>query len=114
MAESVLAVSVIWKTLPVVVVAVAVGWWAIARFKLPFAAGLFWKTLAVVAVLVVITWTIVLKFTSYEIMPADYGGTILSTLIFSYLVHLWIMPHDELMVDDGVPHDETDGSTTDN
>ena len=43
---------------------------------------------------------------TYEIMPADYGGTILSTLIFSYLVHLWIMPHDDSWPEEGdQPHE---------
>lgn len=93
---SILAISVFWKTLPVVVVTVGAGWWAIRRFRLPFVSGLFWKTLAVVAAAVTVAWTLVFTLTEYEIMPADYGGTIISTLIFSYLVHLWIMPHDDL------------------
>ncbi len=64
--------------------------------KLPFIPSLFFKTLAVVIVLVISTWWAVLKFTSYEEMiPADYGGTFISTILLSYLVHLWLMPMDD-------------------
>jgi len=64
--------------------------------KLPFIPSLFFKTLAVVVVLVIATWALVLKMGWYEKMtPADYGGTTISTILFTYLVHLWLMPIDD-------------------
>ncbi len=64
--------------------------------KLPFIPSLFFKTLAVVILLVVGTWWAVLTFSSYEKMiPADYGGSIISTILLAYLVHLWLMPVDD-------------------
>ena len=60
--------------------------------KLPFVAGLFWKTLAIVVVLVVLTWFIIVRFGGYTMTAADYGGTTISTVLFAYLVHLWLMP----------------------
>jgi len=60
--------------------------------KLPFVAGLFWKTLVVVVVLVVVTWFLIVRLTGYQITAADYGGTTISTVLFAYLVHLWLMP----------------------
>jgi hypothetical protein len=60
--------------------------------KLPFVAGLFWKTLAVVVVLVVLTWFLIVRFGGYAMTAADYGGTTISTVLFSYLFHLWLMP----------------------
>jgi len=62
--------------------------------KLPFIAGLFFKTLFVVAILVVIAWYVIVKFFGYEITAADYGGSTISTVLFAYLVHLWMMPGD--------------------
>lgn len=64
--------------------------------KLPFSAGIFWKTLAVVIVLVVVAWWLVLRFSDYEMIPADYGGTTISTIILAYLIHLWLLPAEEL------------------
>ncbi len=60
--------------------------------KLPFAFGLFFRTLIVVVILVVIAWFVVVRFGGYEMTAADYGGTIISTILFAYLVHLWLMP----------------------
>ena len=66
--------------------------------KLPFVAGLFFKTLAVVVVLVVLTWFVVVRFFGYTMIAADYGGTTISAVLLTYLIHLWLMP--------GGPHDE--------
>ncbi len=63
-------------------------------------AGLFGKTFAVMVVLVVLTWWLVTKITGYVITPADYGGTIISTILFTYLVHLWLLPSEHLDRDD--------------
>lgn len=60
--------------------------------KLPFVAGLFVKTLMVVSILVVITWYVIVKFFGYEMIAADYGGSVISTVLFAYLVHLWMLP----------------------
>jgi hypothetical protein len=75
--------------------------------KLPFAAGLFWKTFFVVAALVVLTWWLVVRFSTYEMTPADYGGTTISTILFTYLIHLWMLPGEQLNPGD---EEETDGS----
>jgi len=60
--------------------------------KLPFAAGLFFKTLAVVVVLVIVAWYVIVHFFGYEMTAADYGGTTISATLFTYLVHLWLLP----------------------
>ena len=60
--------------------------------KLPFVAGLFWKTLTVVVVLVVVVWFLIARFGGYTITAADYGGSTISTVLFAYLIHLWLMP----------------------
>ncbi len=68
--------------------------------KLPFIPSLFFKTLVAVVLVVVGTWALVLKMGWYEEMtPADYGGTTISTILFAYLVHLWLMPMDDLPED---------------
>jgi len=64
--------------------------------KLPFAGGLFWKTLGVVLAVVILAWWLVVRLTGYEITPADYGGTTISTILFSYLIHLWLLPSESL------------------
>ena len=65
--------------------------------KLPLDFGVFWKTLAVVVVLVVAAWWVAIRFEFYEAMtPADYVGTTISTILFAYLLHLWILPADVL------------------
>jgi len=71
--------------------------------KLPFAAGLFWKTFAVVVALVVLAWWLVAKFSDYEMTPADYGGTTISTVLFTYLIHLWMLPSEQLHHDEEEP-----------
>ena len=69
--------------------------------RLPFVGRIFWKTLAVVVILVAAAWWIVLHFGFYEKMtPADYGGTVISTILFAYLVHLWLLPAEILRGDD--------------
>ncbi|MEK6797786.1 MAG: hypothetical protein AABZ12_02345 [Planctomycetota bacterium] len=77
--------------------------------KLPFDARIFWSTLVIVVALVVGTWTIILKSTEYQITAADYGGTTISTIIFVYLVHLWMLPADKLRGEEHHEngHDET-------
>jgi len=68
--------------------------------KLPLDFGIFWKTLAVVVVMVVLTWWVAIRFEFYDAMtPADYVGTTISTILFSYLIHLWILPASTLRGD---------------
>ena len=56
--------------------------------------------------LVVLTWWIVIRLTHYEITPADYGGTIISTVLFSYLIHLWMLPAEQLHGDEEGPEEK--------
>lgn len=120
--EGLLAVHLVWKTLPVVVVVLGVGWWAVVRFQLPFVRNLYWKCLAGVAVLATSAWALVLSLTDYKPMEADCGGTIITSAIFAYLVHLWVMPYDEMVGDeqpepygaeddDDPGHDDADNGT---
>lgn len=62
--------------------------------KLPFIPRIFWTVLLIVAVLIVATFAILPKFTSYERTTTDMVGAAISGLIFSYLVHLWLLPGD--------------------
>ena len=68
--------------------------------KLPFVARIFWATLAVVLVLAITAWWVVVRFWEYEMIPADYGGSTISAIILAYLVHLWLLPAEELQRDD--------------
>ena len=62
--------------------------------KLPFAGRIFWTVLLIVYVLVVVAWALIVRFSDYQMKPADYGGSFLSATILAYLVHLWILPGD--------------------
>lgn len=74
--------------------------------KLPFVPSIFFKTFVVVTILVVAVWWFVLHFGFYEAMtPADYGGTVISGILFTYLVHLWLLPAEILR---GDPQDRDD------
>jgi membrane protein YdbS with pleckstrin-like domain len=75
--------------------------------KLPLDFGIFWKTFAVVVVLVIAAWWVAIRFGFYDAMtPADYVGTTISTILFSYLVHLWILPADVLRGEHGGTEEE--------
>ncbi len=63
--------------------------------KLPFAGRIFWKVLVVMAVLAVVSWIVIVKVTEYQMQSQDYGGSIISGVIFAYLVHLWLLPKEE-------------------
>ena len=63
--------------------------------RLPFAGRIFWKVLVVIAVLAVVSWIVIVKVTEYQMEPQDYGGSIISGVIFAYLVHLWLLPKEE-------------------
>lgn len=64
--------------------------------KLPFSAGIFWRTFIVVGILVVLAWVIAVKAFGYTMTPADYVGTVISGILLVYLVHLWILPAEQL------------------
>ncbi len=81
--------------------------------KLPFSVGIFWKTVVVVVILVVVAWWLVLRFSDYEITPADYGGTTISTIIFAYLVHLWLLPAEQLHGENRDGEEEEQGDEED-
>ena len=71
--------------------------------KLPFDRAIFWKVFLIVMALVVLTFFILFKFSSYHLTNADRFGSLLSATIFSYLVHLWLLPpeyDDEDYADD--------------
>lgn len=62
--------------------------------KLPFIPRLFWTVLVIVAVLIVGTFVVLGRFTEYERTTTDMVGSSISGIIFSYLVHLWMIPGD--------------------
>jgi hypothetical protein len=37
----------------------------------------------------------VVRVTDYQMKSADFGGSIVAGIIFSYLVHLWLLPEEE-------------------
>ncbi len=63
--------------------------------KLPFIRRIFWTVLVVVGVLGVAAWAIAMKAFSYEMQSQDYGGSVITWVIFSYLVHLWLLPEEQ-------------------
>ena len=74
--------------------------------KLPFVGRIFWKVLAVVVVLVIATWALVVWIIDYKITPADYGGSTICTVLLAYLVHLWLLPHEDHSRSEGGSADE--------
>ena len=74
--------------------------------KLPFVWRIFWKVLAVVVVLVVVAWVLVTRLGDYKMTAADYGGSAICTLLFAYLVHLWLLPVRDAPPGEGSPSDE--------
>lgn len=74
--------------------------------KLPFIGRIFWKVFVVVVVLIVTAWVVVVKGFDYVMQPQDYPGSIISGIIFVYLVHLWLLPEET----SGVPTDDESDS----
>lgn len=60
--------------------------------RIPFVGRIFWKVLALMAILLVVGWVAIPRVIDYEITAADYGGSSITALILSYLVHLWLLP----------------------
>lgn len=67
---------------------------------LPFVGSTFWKVLLVVAVLVILTWYLLVRLAEYEMTKADYGGSFICSIIFSYWIHLWLLPIEQVEYDD--------------
>ena len=63
--------------------------------KLPFIGRIFWTVLVVVGVLGVAAWAVAIKAFAYEMQSQDYGGSVITWVIFSYLVHLWLLPEEQ-------------------
>ena len=77
------------------------------RGKLPFAGRVFWKVLAVVFILVVLAFAYFLGYTDYELATRDIVGSLISLVILSYLVHLWLLPGEHAQPQDELaPHGE--------
>jgi hypothetical protein len=63
---------------------------------LPFVPSVFGKVLAIVMTLVLIGF--IASYLYYgELTGVDIAGTLISALIFTYMVHLWLLPPDEHM-----------------
>ena len=79
--------------------------------KLPFVPGIFFKTLIVVVAMVALIWTLALWIMEYEVSTADYVGTFITTILATYLFHLWVIPVDDLPFDesDSIDGDDEDG-----
>jgi hypothetical protein len=77
--------------------------------KLPFVARIFFVVLAIVTVAAIVICVIAKKVFDYgPLQPQDWVGTVISTILFSYLVHLWMLPmpgHDH---DGDAPRDADD------
>lgn len=56
---------------------------------------LFWKVLAVIGVLLAGCWVLIPRLSTYQITPADYVGSAISSIILAYLIHLWLLPQPE-------------------
>ena len=62
--------------------------------KLPFAPKVFFAVLAAVAlVLVVVFW--IVKKVAGEVTTTDLVGGSISSVIFAYFVHLWLIPNQQ-------------------
>ena len=71
--------------------------------KLPFDRAIFWKVFLIVMALLVLTFYVLFKFSGYQLTNADRFGSLLSATIFSYLIHLWLLPpeYDDEDFEDG-------------
>ena len=80
--------------------------------KLPFVGRIFWTVFPIVFILIVLAFWLSLKFIDdyTELTNADVGGSIISGIIFSYLVHLWLLPGEEHPLDDELDAEGEDAS----
>jgi len=79
--------------------------------KLPFVGRLFWTILPIVFVVAFLTFFIAIRFFDYKLTNADIGGSIISGLILSYLIHLWLLPAEHLPDDESSFDPDADSST---
>jgi len=63
------------------------------REFLPFKPALFAKVLGVILALVAMAFVVVVRIHG-EIATRDIIGSLISALIGSYLLHLWLLPQD--------------------
>lgn len=83
-------------------------------FKLPFVGRIFWKILPAVFALAFLVFFVAIRFFEYELTNADVGGSIISGVLLSYLLHLWTLPAEEFPDIAGLGHpDDEDQDTTD-
>lgn len=62
--------------------------------KLPFVGRIYWKIFAIVFILLGIGWAVTIWI--YEsITRTDMVGSVISALLLTYLVHLWLLPPEE-------------------
>ena len=81
--------------------------------KLPFVPGIFFKTLIVVIALFAVIWTVAIKLMDYgELSTADKVGTFITTILATYLFHLWVIPVDDLPFDESDSEEGEDGNET--
>jgi len=59
----------------------------------PFKPALFSKVLGVILVLVALVFVVVVRIHG-DIAARDIIGSLISALIGSYLLHLWLLPQD--------------------
>jgi hypothetical protein len=77
--------------------------------KLPFVGRIFWKTLVVVFVLGAIAFAILVGTEIWELDRTNVVGATICLLILSYLIHLWLLPGEYHVPEqgEGTPEGET-------
>jgi hypothetical protein len=63
--------------------------------RFPFVGRIFWKVLVAVTVAIVLAFVLFERFSDYERTTTDIVGSTISGVLFSYLVHLWLLPGEE-------------------
>lgn len=87
--------------------------------RIPFVGRIYWKILPVVLGLLIASFWIAIAFFGYEMTRADGPGSLISAVIFSYLLHLWILPaeaydeYDEYDDDDEYEYEYEDDDEED-
>ncbi len=81
--------------------------------KLPFVGRIFWKILPAVFILAFVVFFVAIKFFDYELTNADIGGSIISGILASYLLHLWTLPAEYFPVYDDEDYEDEDDPDAD-
>lgn len=63
----------------------------LAMSKLPFSPKIFFKVLAIIVVLLLTAFAII-HWIMGSMTTRDIVGSSISSVIFAYLVHLWLLP----------------------